>query len=266
MSGEKSIRGTFKNVDILNLPQNFFLGPRMISNIAFPNKSFGEVGFSSFKQDALQISNIGKYSAKFLKIIKNIKQSEGPVFIYSNFKDYGGIKCLITFLDYHGWKNYNTYGEGEKTYALWTGDEPHIIKEQIKYIFNKSDNYNGSKIKIILGTPSIKEGVSLLRVEQVHIIEPYWNMSRLLQIMGRAVRFCSHKDVPKKKRIVNVYLYLATYTNVKTIDQYIWSLAKRKNLLIQQFEYCLKQSAFDCELLYNRNSYPTDEHKLKCKN
>jgi hypothetical protein len=86
-----------------------------------------------------------------------------------------------------------------------------------------------------------------------------------MQIMGRAVRFCSHKDVPKKKRIVNVFLYLATYTNVKTIDQYIWSLAKKKNKLIQQFELELKQAAFDCKLLINRNSYSSDEVKLQCK-
>ena len=260
----ENIRGTFKNVDILNLPQNFFLGPRMISNIAFPNKSFGEVGFSSLVNDTLMYSNISKYSTKFIKIIRLIKKSEGPIFIYSNFKEYGGIKCFVEFLNYHGWKNYNDFGEGSKTYAIWSGDEPHEIKEQIKYVFNKFENHNGSKIKIMIGSPSIKEGVSLLRVEQVHILEPYWNMSRLLQIMGRAIRFCSHKDVPKKKRVVQVYLYLATYTNVKTIDQYIWALAKRKSKLIEQFELELKQSAFDCELMYNRNSYPTDEKKIIC--
>jgi hypothetical protein len=91
-------------------------------------------------------------------------------------------------------------------------------------------------------------------------------MSRMLQIMGRAVRFCSHKDVPKSKRVVKIYLYLATYPGEKTIDQYVWSLAKKKNKLIEEFEIPLKESAFDCELFYNRNSYPTDEIKLHCKN
>lgn len=117
----------------------------------------------------------------------------------------------------------------------------------------------------MLGSPSIKEGVSLLRVQQVHMMEPYWNMSRMLQIMGRAVRFCSHKDVPKAKRVVKIYLYLATYPGEKTIDQYIWSLAKKKNKLINQFELALKESAFDCKLMYNRNSYQSDEKQLECK-
>ncbi len=260
------IRGSFKNVDILNMPQSFFLGPRMISNVAFPNKSIGEVGFGSFRGQSLQMQNIGEYSVKFLKIMKKISLSDGPVFVYSNFKELGGIKCLIKFLEYHGWKNYKSFGEGKKRFAIWSGDEPHHVKDEIKYIFNQKSNEDGSKIKIMLGSPSIKEGVSLLRVQQVHILEPYWNMSRMLQIMGRAVRFCSHKDVPKGKRVVKIYLYLATRPGEKTIDQYIWSLAKKKNQLIEQFETALKESAFDCELFYNRNSYKTDEIKLHCKN
>jgi hypothetical protein len=83
--------------------------------------------------------------------------------------------------------------------------------------------------------------------------------------MGRAIRFCSHKDVAKSKRKVNIYLYLATYPEETTIDQHIWNLAKKKNKLIGQFENTLKEIAFDCQLFYNRNYYPTDEHKLICR-
>jgi len=259
------IRGSFKNVDILKLPQNFFLGPRFISNIAFPNKSIGELGYSSFKGDKLQFQNINKYSIKFYKILKKINTSDGPVFVYSNFKELGGIKCFITFLEYHGWKHYVKKGSGIKRFAIWSGEESQDVKDNIKYIYNEKKNESGNQIKIMLGSPSIKEGVSLFRVQQVHIIEPYWNMSRMLQIMGRAVRFCSHKDVPKNKQMVKIYLYLATYPGETTIDQYIWSLAKKKNKLIEQFELVLKESAIDCNLFYNRNSYKTDDAPLVCK-
>jgi superfamily II DNA or RNA helicase len=262
---EHFIRGSFKSPDILNMPQNFFLGPRMISNIAFPNKSTGEQGYASFRGEKLQMQNIDNYSIKFFKIIQKISKADGPVFVYSNFKELGGIRCFIKFLEAHGWKDYKNYGTGKKRFAIWSGDETNKTKDEIKYIFNMKENADGRNIKIMLGSPSIKEGVSLLRVQQVHILEPYWNMSRMLQIMGRAVRFCSHKDVSKGKRLVKIYLYLATYPGEKTIDQYIWSLAKRKNKLIEEFELALKESAFDCELMINRNSYKTDEVKLKCK-
>lgn len=264
-SEDHFIRGSFKSIDILNMPQNFFLGTRMISNVAFPNKSAGADGFASFRGEALQIQNIGEYSIKFFKIIQKINKAEGPVFVYSNFKELGGIKCFVKFLEHHGWKNYNMFGEGKKRFAIWSGDETNKVKEEVKYIFNQKSNENGDRLKIMLGSPSIKEGVSLLRVQQVHILEPYWNISRMLQIIGRAVRFCSHKDVRKGKRMVRVYLYLATYPGKKTIDQYIYDLAKKKNKLIEEFEMTLKESAFDCELLINRNSYKTDENKLICK-
>lgn len=265
MSDEDNyIRGSFRSVDILNMPNNFFIGPRIISNIAFPNKSVGLSGFSSLKEEKLRISNIKKYSTKFYKIYKKMKQAEGPVFIYSNFKEIGGLKTFMSFLEFHGFKNYKTYGKGEKRFALWSGDESHVIKEEIKYAFNQKENKNGNVIKIILGSPSMKEGVSLLRVSQVHVMEPYWNLSRIKQIVGRAIRFCSHKDMPKRRRFVEVFLYLSVYPGVETIDEYIWKLAKKKNKLISNFENALKESAIDCEIFFHGNNYPEDEKPIKC--
>ncbi len=260
---DEETKGNFMGNDILKLPTNFMLGPRMISNIAFPNKKIGEKGFASLVGSNLKKHNIVNYSKKFYKILNKVNKAEGPTFIYSNFKELGGIKSLIQYLEYHGYRNYKSFGEGKKRYAVWSGDEHHHVKEEIKYVFNKKENADGSKIKIILGSPSIKEGVSLLRVSQVHILEPYWNMSRMLQIIGRAVRFCSHKDMPKHRRQVEVFLYLSVYPGEKTIDEYVWSTAQKKQDLISKFETLLKENAIDCNLFYKRNVYKNEE-PLKC--
>ena len=82
--------------------------------------------------------------------------------------------------------------------------------------------------------------------------------------MGRAIRFCSHLDLPKKKRLVNVYLYIAKYKDTKTIDQYIWSIAKKKEYIIAEFQQLMKETAIDCNLFYNMNNYSTDEENIKC--
>ena len=255
----------FKGVDILKLSQNFLLGPRLISNVAYPNKAIGDKGFSSFKGDVLLMKNMNKYSIKFVKILRKIKEVNKPVFVYSNFIEYG-IKPFEEFLTYNGWSNYKDHGPGPKRYAIWSGEEKQCVKESMKQIFNNYNNIDGSMIRMMIGSPSIKEGVSLLRVSQVHVMDPSWNLSKLHQIFGRAVRFCSHKDVPKKDRVVDIYLYLACYPKIKTIDQYIWSNAKKKQVLIREFENILKANAFDCKLFYNRNWYKTDEDKLICKN
>ena len=65
-------------------------------------------------------------------------------------------------------------------------------------------------------------------------------MSRMLQIIGRAIRFCSHKDMPRNRRKVEVYLYLSTYKGEETIDEYIWMMAQKKQLLISKFDSLYK--------------------------
>ena len=115
----------------------------------------------------------------------------------------------------------------------------------------------------MLGSPSIKEGVSLLRVEQVHVLEPYWNYSRILQVVGRAVRYCSHKDMPVDRRFVDIFLYAAIHEKEEmSIDQYIWKLAKRKKKLIGKFELALKEMSIDCNLFKERNK--DDDDEIQC--
>jgi hypothetical protein len=239
--------GRFGESDILDLPNNFLIGPRIISNVAFPNKGINEDGFDSFKGKALDFDLLKIYSIKFYKIMKKIKSCQGTVFVYSSFKEFGGLKSFIKVLEYHKYKDFNDYGKGKLRYAIWSGDETAEKKELIKDFFNKKENEDGSMLKVLLGSPSIKEGVSLLRVKQVHILEPYWNMSRLEQIIGRAIRFCSHKDVPLQEREVKVYIYIATglKSTELTVDKHIMSLCFKKKELTDQFETVMKEMAVD---------------------
>ena len=153
-------------------------------------------------------------------------------------------------MEYHKYKNFKEHGKGKLRFAIWSGDESHEKKELIKDYFNKKENVDGSMLKILLGSPSIKEGVSLLRVQQVHILEPYWNMSRMDQIIGRAIRFCSHKDVAAADREVKVYIYLAVGLKATeiTVDKHILDLAFKKKELTDQFDDLLKETAIDKHL------------------
>jgi hypothetical protein len=244
--------------DILKLGNNFLLGSRIISNIAYPNKNINELGFASFNNKNLLLKNIKKFSIKFYKIFKKINKIIGPSFVYSNFKEYGGIKPFIVFLEANGYVNFINNGPGKKRFAIWSGDESFDSKEYIKEIFNNINNKDGSQIKLLLGTPSIKEGVSLLRVRSVHILEPYWNISRLEQIIGRAIRFCSHKDLNKNERQVEVYIYIASSPlgiKHKTVDEYIYKIALEKEKLINDFLHVIKKSSVDYYLMKNAENF-----------
>ena len=254
VSEEKHGDNIFK--DILKLPNNFLIGLRSLSNIAFPNRLTGSDGFESFKDNSLELDRLKKYSTKFYKLMINIKKSDGPIFIYSNFLKYVGINSIIKILEYHGYKNVLTEGVGKNRFALWTGDEKNKDKEYVINVFNQYKNKDGDLIKIILGSPAMKEGVSLLRIREIHIIDPYWNMSRLQQIFGRGIRFCSHRDLPIDDRKVMIYLYisLAPKGNTKhtTVDEHILDMAKRKDNLINQFYDILQTNAIDYGL-FNRD-------------
>lgn len=265
----EKIKKVMKSLNVSDLPNNFYIGTRMISNIVFPNRKINEEGFESLTNKKIK-QNIQLYSCKFYEILEKIEKCGGKIFIYSGFKEYGGIKSLAKVLDAFGYKDYKREGTGSKRYAIWSGDESISIKDEIKTIYNLKENLTGKKIKILLGSPSIKEGVSLTAVRQVHILEPYWNKSRLDQVIGRASRFCSHKDLPEDKRKVKVFVYVATAPNFgikknvpDTIDQYIQKLATSKDKIIKQFEILIKETAIDCYLNKNANVYD-GEDKIIC--
>jgi hypothetical protein len=245
---EQEKKGLFTQSDILKLPNSFLLGGRMISNLAYPNKKIGDKGIDSLTKKYSSFDNLKRYSIKFYKILKKVDRCSGPVFFYTNFKEHGGLEDFKRIIEFHGYTNILDKNEtsNKKNYAIWSGDENSKEKDLIREIFNSKENEDGSKIKIILGSPAIKEGISLLRVRQVHILEPYWNMSRIDQVIGRAVRFCSHKDLKKDDRLVNIYIYIAINdSNDISIDQHILSIAFQKKILIEQFETVLKKSAID---------------------
>ena len=255
---ENSEGGIPNSNDIFKLPNNFLLGLRMISNISFPNKMANKKGYDMLSKTHMKLENLYNYSCKMATLMEKLINKSGLHFVYSNFRKFGGLQAIIKLLDNYGFKNYLEHGEGKMRYAIWSGEEKLKDKNLIRNVFNNKDNYNGSQIKIILGSPAIKEGVTLLRVKYVHVLEPYWNMSRYEQIIGRAIRFCSHKDLPIEKRFVKVYLYLATIPDkikkkIKLVDEHIYDMALKKQHIIQQFENILKDSSVDKYLFEKAN-------------
>jgi SNF2 family DNA or RNA helicase len=235
----------------------------MVSNIVYPNKKLGNQGLLSLTKSKI-LKNLEQYSVKFFEILNRIEHMTGKIFVYSAFKEFGGIKPFIKILEAYGYKDYTTEGQGKKRFAVLSGDESINIKERIKTVFNMKNNLSGKYLKIIIGSPATKEGISFYGVRQVHILEPYWNRSRLDQIIGRASRFCSHKDLSEEKRTVKVYIYLAVHDDLEqTIDQYMQQLIMQKSKIINSFETAIKESAIDCYLNQNAN-VDVDAEPINC--
>jgi hypothetical protein len=82
------------------------------------------------------------------------------------------------------------------------------------------NNFLGETIKILMITSSGAEGINLKNTRFVHIMEPYWNMVRPQQVIGRARRICSHQDLPEELRTVKVFLYMAIISDDISLDKH----------------------------------------------
>jgi hypothetical protein len=114
------------------------------------------------------------------------------------------------------------------------------------------------------------EGISLKCCRSVHIMEPYWNNVRLDQVKGRAIRICSHKDLPFKDREVEIYTYYTVFSeeqkrsdkidqtirgtdNNETSDEKVYYVSIKKDKINQEILKLMKESAVDCELNAGEN-------------
>ena len=107
------------------------------------------------------------------------------------------------------------------------------------------------------------EGLDFKFIRQVHILEPWYNLSRIEQIIGRAVRHCSHKNLPFEKRNVEIFLYGSRLENLReeAADLYVYRLAEIKAIKIGEVNRVLKEISVDC--LLNSEQLNFSEEKLQ---
>jgi hypothetical protein len=191
-------------------------------------------------------------------------------------------------------ENWNT---GRPRFILHTGTETADEKELLLNIYNgnwsiipeeiavqlrevsPTNNY-GEIIRIIMITSSGAEGINLKNTRFVHITEPYWNMTRIEQVIGRARRICSHQDLPQEDRTVKVFFYISCFSKLQkgkdkksenielmlkdtskfneepiTTDENLFEIATIKNKINETLLNAVKETAIDCRLYGNRACY-----------
>ena len=211
---------------------------------------------------------IGKYSSKIKTICDRIMQSTGVVLVYSQYKS-AGIVPIALALEELGFTRAGDSGSLFETppvnkragyhYVMITGDKGYSVNpaQDIKMSTNE-DNVNGAKVKVILITQTGAEGLDLKFIRQIHILEPWYNMNRVEQIIGRGVRTCSHKALPFAQRNVEIYLYgslMRDGVSEETADLYIYRMAETKAIQIGKVTRALKEISIDCILNYGQANF-----------
>ena len=270
----------------------------MTSNIVFPNDDdsldvkqyIGDIGFnrifkknkigSSIKYEFIEprftdlFENLNNYSSKLHQIIENVNNSEGIVFIYSQYIN-SGIVPLALALEYNGYSKYDgsiLVNKPKQTskgnYIIISGNSDLSKNTYAEYIKIQDKNIDGNKVKIILGSETAAEGLDFTYIREVHILDPWFHLNKMEQIIGRGIRNCSHIKLPKEKRNVKVFIYATTKSDIpkndnETLDLYIYRQAELKSKKMANIEYIIKKNAVDCNLNLNGNVFDKENDGTK---
>ena len=232
---------------------------------------------------------IGLYSSKIKTILDNIMNTEtgiigeGLILIYSQYIDSGLIPMALA-LEECGFTRYGDNSVKQlfkqaptpivdvrtmkpphdkknflpARYSMITGD-PRLSPNndfEVKGLTGE-DNKDGHKIKVVLISKAGSEGIDFKFIRQVHILEPWYNMNRIEQIIGRAVRNFSHKDLPFEKRNVQIFMYgtILGDSNEESADLYVYRVAEYKAIQIGKVSRVLKETAVDCIIHHDQTNF-----------
>lgn len=266
-------------------------------------------------------TNLANYSPKYASIIRNIEALPGSSLIYSQFKSAEGLGIFGYALEANGYSLIEFTGAKEnlafteatvatfapgrvaKRFMFFTGEGDLDSRKAIINIFNGNfgslppriqevmrrsgltNNQKGEICRVIGITGAGAEGISLKCVRGVHIMEPYWNRVRTEQVKGRAVRICSHADLPPEERTVEIFTYCVKFGDTaedraklekagsvkrsdmstkiegytRTTDEVIMDIGARKELINNQFLTLLKRVAVDCTINIQQNDLKANE-------
>lgn len=285
---------------------------KALEDVAAKDPSTGESQY-------LSKAALPTYSPKFAKILENLQnpENEGLHLLYSHFRTIEGIGLIKLILEANGFAEFkiqkngdiwdwaeNEADVGKPTFTLYTGTEDEEEKEIKRNIYNGAwelvpsnistklreradNNHLGEIIKIFMITSSGAEGINLKNTRFVHIVEPYWHMVRVDQVVGRARRICSHQDLPEDMRNVTVYLYVTVFSeqqktdekNIElrirdvsrldkktpvTTDETLYEIASVKQRTNNQILKAMKETAIDCQLYASTSKRAAGDENLVC--
>ena len=255
-------------------------------------------GNFEYKQGVPRIfsqEEIGKYSSKIRAICQSIyntkenKVSDGIILIYSAFIDAGIIPIALALEE----MGFTRYGKNAKPlfktpptpvvdvrtmkepldkrdfkparYIMITGDTRISPNNDYEMKGITSDNnLYGEEIKVVLITQAGSEGLDFKALRQVHILDPWYNVNRIEQIIGRAVRNFSHTHLPFEQRNVEIFLHGTILENAKeeAVDLYVYRTSEIKAVKIGKVTRLLKQTAVDCIINHEQTDF-TNENFMK---
>jgi len=228
----------------------------------------------------LVLENLVNYSPKAAFILKNIRKTEGPVFIYSRFIKSGALPLALA-LEANGYTPYGrdrlilvdgiqipegrqcalcslrekNHKQVEHTfvpakYVLLTGRKEYSPNNTNSIAAERAKtNLYGADVKVVIGSEVASEGIDLRYIREIYVFDSWYHLNRMEQVLGRGIRTCSHALLPEEKRNCLIYLLVNVLKdNRESADIYMYRRAMIKSQEIGVVTRLIKEHALDCNL------------------
>ncbi len=165
-------------------------------------------------------------SPKIQDIAKYIESHPKPCVVYSNFIENGVLPLTVHLI------------KNKLSYAIYYGEQSEEKRNKI------IDSYNKMEIDVLLITSAGSESLDLKNTRAIHVMEPHWNESKINQIIGRAIRYDSHKALPEAERNVTIVRWISVFgykIPYETADEHLVSMAIAKDKIFKQFDKIIQE-------------------------
>lgn len=247
------------------------------------------------------------HAPKIHRIVESIKSAKGICFAYSRYIKAGALPLAIS-LERAGYQRRLADGRlaplltgvspvapvcaicgandgpGHSTehgfkpacYVLLTSEEdisPNfagLVRQATTWSDDPENGPLGTNVKVVIGSQVASEGLDLKCIREMHILDSWYHLNRTDQIIGRAIRYCSHtalRAVEKRQGLplmtlnncliyMHVTLVPATPSTTpgvvnpsfETADMYAYRIAIAKAQTVGMVQRLLKKHAWDCNL------------------
>jgi superfamily II DNA or RNA helicase len=208
---------------------------------------------------------LADYSPKLAAVLRYVATARGVVLVYSRYIK-AALDPLALALEHAGYDNLEAamfltppHDRPRRArlgrYALIkggseeTGGSSQSVNTSLLRRINSPENSEGGLVKVVLISDVASEGVDFKCIREVHVLEPWHNLSRTEQVIGRAVRTCSHALLPPEQRNATVYLHAMLRADGReTVEVEMYRTAEEKQVHIASLERLIKRAAMDCAL------------------
>ena len=276
---------------------DFYFTRQVKSGDGHKLRVFSPKGFdidAVFSGDALRA-----HAPKIHRAVESIKKAQGICFAYSRYIKAGALPLAIA-LERAGFQRRladgriaplltgvaapppvcaicgaNAHDGGDHAfkpacYVLLTSEEdisPNfagLVRQAVTWPTSDEWGALGSNVKVVIGSQVASEGLDLKCIREMHILDSWYHLNRTDQIIGRAIRYCSHsalRTIEQRRGLAPmtlnnclIYLHVLRVQETtagpafETADMYAYRIAIGKAQMVGKVQRLLKKHAWDCNL------------------